>query len=122
MWDQAKKPKTLSFSFHSKPWKEIQLVCTSVADYTHRWRGEDEDASAEESQLPEYHDLLSKETDELGHAACWMGDLLQIQRHKSASTCPQINLNTTIMRVADLSNLHLRVHAVIDRSSPCAGR
>ncbi len=53
------------------------MFLTSVADHAHRWRGEDEDASAEESQFPQHHDLLPEEADELGHATCRVGDLVQ---------------------------------------------
>lgn len=51
------------------------MFLTSVADHAHGWRGEDEDASAEEGQFPQHHDLLPKEADELGHTACRVGDL-----------------------------------------------
>lgn len=54
------------------------MFLTSVADHTHGWRREDEDASAEKSQFPQYHDLLPEETDEVGHAAGRVGDLLQM--------------------------------------------
>lgn len=57
------------------------MFLTSVADHAHWWRGEDEDTSAEESQFPQYHDLLPKEADELGHTACRVGDLLQRYSH-----------------------------------------
>lgn len=53
------------------------MFLTSVADHAHGWRGEDEDASAEEGQFPQHHDLLPKEADELGHTACRVGDLVQ---------------------------------------------
>lgn len=55
----------------------MQMFLTSVADHAHRWGGEDEDASAEESQLPQHHDLLPEEADELGHAARRVSDLTQ---------------------------------------------
>lgn len=58
------------------------MFLTSVADHTHRWRREDEDASAEESQFPQYHDLLPEEADEVGHAAGRVGDLLQMYQVK----------------------------------------
>lgn len=53
------------------------MFLTSVADHAHRGRGEDEDASAEESQFPQHHDLLPKEADELGHTSSRVGDLCQ---------------------------------------------
>lgn len=53
------------------------MFLTSVADHTHRRRGEDEDASSEKRQLPQHHDLLPKEADELGHTAGRVGDLVQ---------------------------------------------
>lgn len=55
----------------------MQMFLTSVADHAHGWRGEDEDASAEEGQFPQHHDLLPEEADELGHTACRVGDLFQ---------------------------------------------
>lgn len=60
------------------------MFLTPVADHTHGRRGEDEDASAEESQFPQNHDLLPKEADELGHTACWMGDLVHRYSHTEA--------------------------------------
>lgn len=65
------------------------MFLTPVAHHTHRWRGEDEDASAEQSQFPQHHDLLPEETDELGHTACRVGDLV----HR----CP----NTTHTQVSE---------------------
>ncbi len=53
------------------------MFLTSVADHAHGGRGEDEDASAQESQFPQHHDLLPKEADELGHTACRVGDLVR---------------------------------------------
>ena len=52
-------------------------VCalTSVADHAHGGRGEDEDAFSQQGKLPQDHDLLPEEADELGHAARWVGDL-----------------------------------------------
>lgn len=40
-----------------------------IADHTDRGRRENEDAFPEQCKLPQHHDLLSKEADELGHAA-----------------------------------------------------
>lgn len=52
------------------------MFLTSVADHAHGRRREDEDAPAQESQLPQHHDLFPEEADELGHAACRVRDLL----------------------------------------------
>ena len=51
------------------------MPLTSVADHAHRGRGEDEDAFSQQGELPQDHDLLPEEADELGHAACRVGDL-----------------------------------------------
>lgn len=49
---------------------------TPIADHTDRGRRENEDAFPEQSKLPQHHDLLSKEADELGHAASRVCDLI----------------------------------------------
>lgn len=55
----------------------MYLLLTSVADHANRRRREDEDAPAEEGQLPQHHDLLPKKADELGHAAGRVSDLVR---------------------------------------------
>ena len=69
--------------YQTKVWGEL----TSVADHAHRRRREDQDASAEERQLPYHHDLLSEEAGELGHAARRVGDLGS-QSESSAAVSP----------------------------------
>lgn len=49
------------------------LPLTPVAHDTHRWWGEDKDSFSEQGKLPQHHDLLPKEADELGHAAGRVG-------------------------------------------------
>lgn len=55
---------------------------TSIADHTDRGRRENKDAFPEQSKLPQNHNLLSKEADELGHAASWVCDLISVQRRE----------------------------------------
>lgn len=50
-------------------------LLTSVADHTHRWRGEDEDPFPKQRKLPQHHDLLPEKLDELRHTAGRVGDL-----------------------------------------------
>ena len=50
-------------------------MLTPVADHADGGRGEDQDTLPEQSKLPQHHDLLPEEPDELGHAAGRVGDL-----------------------------------------------
>lgn len=60
---------------------------TSIADDTDRGRRENKDAFPEQSKLPQHHDLLSKEADELGHAASRVCNLISVQRQENAMIC-----------------------------------
>ena len=53
----------------------LSELLTPVADHTYRRRGEDEETFPQQRKLPQHHDLLPEELDELGHAARGVGDL-----------------------------------------------
>lgn len=92
---------------------------TPVADHTYWWRGEDEETFPKQCKLPQHHDLLPKELDELGHAASWVGDLQGAKRNVTDMLVFVVLTEPPCYHrqnqcVLLLSDLHFWVHTAVD--------